>query len=141
MLNHSLLAYQDTNLNFINDADVPGCGLGWTLIDQKLLEVGVTWNQRNFHSHIMKVYCFRVKNNNGKQPPAGYFGYTSPPTLAHFVQTVKITIFNTVNVFHTSWTIPNNIKALYQLYSFFILLRAPEINIEGIFLLHRAKIA
>lgn len=23
MLNHSLLAYQDTNLNFINDADVP----------------------------------------------------------------------------------------------------------------------
>lgn len=29
---------------FIIDADVPGCGLGWTLIDQTLLEVGVTWN-------------------------------------------------------------------------------------------------
>ena len=88
----------------------------------------------------MKVYCLRVKNHNGKYPPAGYFERTSSPSIEHFVQTITIRILTNVNIFRTSCTKLSSINTLYQLYAFFMLLRIPGTDIEEIFLLHRAKI-
>ena len=88
----------------------------------------------------MKGYCLRVKNRNGKYPPAGYFKRTSSPSLEHFVQTIVIKILTNVNIFCTSCRKLNSIKTLYQLYAFFMLLKTPETDIEEMFLLHIVKI-
>ena len=87
----------------------------------------------------MKGYCLRVKNPNGKYPPAGYFKRTSSPSLELFVQTIVIKILTNVNIFCTSCRKLNSIKTLYQLHAFFMLLKTPGTDIEEIFFLHRAK--